>query len=212
MAASVRLQTLEVRLGSLRSTFLPSQFDLTGTYDQDVYDRTTAFRIMAHAEFESYLEDIITETVEAAIQQWNLSKAASVPLLCILSSFEGTDRINAFKGYAGSRRPPTLATIVQKAFIHFKHNIGNNNGIRTENLLSLLVQAGIEESDLEATWIGAVDAFGVHRNIVGHNSGVVAYRADPKVAAEAVETVLIGFREVDNRLLELRESIIGVAD
>lgn len=209
MAASVRLQTLEIRLGNLRSTFLPSEFDPTGTYDQDIYDRTTAFRIMAHAEFESFLEDIITETVEAAINQWNLSKAASVPLLCILSSFEEVDRINAFKGYAANKRPPTLTTLVHKAFTHFKHNVGNNNGIRTENLLALLIQAGIEESDLEATWVGAVDAFGVHRNIVGHKSGVVAYRADPKMAAEAVETVLIGFREIDNRLLGLRESIIG---
>jgi hypothetical protein len=71
----------------------------------------------------------------------------------------------------------------------------------------MLVQVGIEDKDLDATWVGAVHAFGAYRNVVGHNSGVVAYQADPKTAFDASRAICDGLYEVDERLTRLRTFI-----
>lgn len=191
----------------LRKAFLPKVYDPTGTYAQTVYDKTTAFRLMSHAEFESYLEDIVKQTVDVALARWMADRTASVPILCIVASFEGKDKVNSFSDDPNKTRPPSISTFVNKCYAHFEHNIGNNNGIRMKNLLSLLVQVGLEESDLDAAWIGSVDAYGAHRNVVGHSSGAVAYQADPKTAFDTSEAICVGLREVDQRLIKLQASI-----
>ena len=201
---SVNFRVLERRIFRLSKTFLPKTYSPTGTYAQGVYDKTTAFRLMSHAEFESYLENIIKDVVDLAIERWRVDHVISIPILCIIASFEGKDRINSFSDDITKPKPPTLLTLTNKCYAHFEHNIGNNNGIRIKNLLSLLVQVGIQENDLDAAWVGSVDAYGAHRNIVGHNSGVVAYQADPKTALEACKVILAGLKEIDQKVVSLK--------
>ena len=200
---------MQIRLASLRHTFLPSdaEMDPTGNYTQHIYDRTTAYRLLAHAEFESFIEDIIKYTVKISLDKWSSHRVVSLPLVCISASYEGSDRINAFTDNKMKKFPLSINTYINKAYSHFEHNIGNNNGIRTKNLMSLLVQVGIEFDDLDATWVGAVDAFGAHRNVIGHNSGHIAYQADPKTALDAVNKIIEGLREVDEKLSHLRRNI-----
>lgn len=205
MANSTRYNLLETRLEQLRANFLPASFDSIGSYEPAVYDRATAYRLMVHSEFESFAEDIVKVTVDEALAAWRTGKKVTLPIVCIVASYEGAEKINAFPKDQ-NKRPPTVNTFINKCHSHFEHNIGNNNGIRTSNLLALLIQAGVEEADLDATWIGSLDAFGAHRNIVGHNSNVVAYQADPKTAMNAAESIRDGFKELDAKLIELRAS------
>lgn len=207
MRGSKRFKVLERRVLHLRAILLPSEYNPTGTYSQAVYDKTTAYRLMSHAEFESYVEDIVKETVDLAVERWNKLGIVSIPVACIVASFETTERINSFPKDPKKPRPPAISTYINKSHVHFKHHIDGNNGIRTQNLLSMLVQVGIEEKDLDATWVGAVDAFGAHRNVVGHNSGVIAYQADPKTAFDATQTICDGLHDVDERLTKLRALI-----
>jgi hypothetical protein len=100
-------------------------------YTQDVYDKTTALRLMSHAEFESYVEDIVKETIYLAVNKWNECGIVSVPIACIVASFETTDRINSFPKDPNKPRPPAVSTYINKSYVHFKHNIDGNNGIRT---------------------------------------------------------------------------------
>ena len=55
---SKRFRILEQELKKLRKYFLPHQFDSLGNYRERQIALATAYRVLAHAEFESYLEDI----------------------------------------------------------------------------------------------------------------------------------------------------------
>lgn len=202
MPTSQRFNEMDNRLTNLRSIFLPDPFDPTGTYDPAVLDQTTAYRVLVHAEFESFLEDIVRMTVTEALSKWNTAKTVCLPLVCLIGCYDGSEKLDAFT--LSSRRPLTISTLLNKAHVHFNHKIDNNNSIRTKNLLALLVHAGVEENDLDATWVGAVDAFGAHRNVVGHQSGIVAYQADPKDAFDVVSTIKEGFRVLDELLVAMR--------
>lgn len=211
MANSTRYDALIARMDTLRATFLPAQdqFDPTGSYEQPIFDRATAYRLLVHAEFESFIEDIIKETVQTSFDKWRSEKKVSLPLVCMISSYEGHERINNFTDNQLNSKPITLMTLLHKAFRHFEHNITSNNSIRTKNVLSLLVQVGIEDTDLDATWLGTIDAFGAHRNVIGHNSGHVAYQADPKTALDTSIAIREGLKNIDEKLLNLRTSILS---
>lgn len=206
MPNSPRFQTLRDRIDKLRVTFLPADFDPTGTYDQEIYDKTTAFRLLVHSEFESFAEDIVTDIVGKAMVVWNSSGKTTIPILCILASYDGVERINKFVDNQTKKRPITINTLIHKSFKHFEYNVTSNNGIRTKNILALFIQAGIEDTELDATWVGSIDAFGAHRNVVGHKSNVVSYQADPKTALEAANTICDGFALVDEKLLTMAVS------
>ncbi len=202
MRQSRRFRSLQRRVEQLRRAFLPRRYSDTGAYAQPVIDRARAFRLLVHAEFESYIEDIVQESVEKAIQKWTRSGKITTPILAITASYEGVDRINDFSNYQ-KKQPPTITTIVHKAKIHFEYNKSQNHGIRIQNILSLLSQVGIAQNDLEAAWLGAIDNFGVARNEVAHSSGArgyVAYQTDPRSIDQASIIILSGIKDLDAKI------------
>jgi hypothetical protein len=57
MPESSSFAAMRSRIDDLRDIFLPKEFDPTGSYEDDQRTRTIAFRLLAHAEIESFLED-----------------------------------------------------------------------------------------------------------------------------------------------------------
>ena len=210
MANSRRLKALATRLDQLRSTFLPTSYSPTGSYSQSVLDRARAFRVLAHAEFESFVEDIVSLYVTKAVGQWNSSKKVSLPLLCILGSYPGNELISNFPKDTSKPGPISLSTLLNKAHAHFKKTTGDNNGIRSWNILALLVQAGLDEAALDAVWLGTIDQFGAERGKVAHSSGAsryVTYTTDPQTTAMAASAIFEGFREVDEKLRVIHRNL-----
>ena len=82
------LRTLERAIKSLRQQFLPKAFDPTNTYKNGrvVQARTRAFLVLAHAEFESYIEDWARELVTKAYAVWKKTGRVVAPLDSLLAS------------------------------------------------------------------------------------------------------------------------------
>ena len=70
MAHSARFRELRARIRELRKHFLPRRFDDTGSYSARQFDRARAFRLLAHAEIESYLEDVAFDAANNAFRVW----------------------------------------------------------------------------------------------------------------------------------------------
>jgi hypothetical protein len=85
--ASRRYRQLDGRFRVLRRIFLPKRFNRTGTYSPDTLDRARAFRVLMHAEIESYLEDRVLEAAQKAFAAWHSATRVSVPLAALLASF-----------------------------------------------------------------------------------------------------------------------------
>lgn len=74
MASSDRFIILQERLEELRGHLLPAEFSPIGEYDPVQLDMAKGYRLLTHAEFESYLEDVSADTVNYALRQWGKIK------------------------------------------------------------------------------------------------------------------------------------------
>ena len=85
MSKSAKYTSLVKELYVLRSHLLPEKFDPTGTYPPEILTRATMFRVLAHAEIESYVEERSWETAMAAVNSWQQKKKTSRTLLGLLA-------------------------------------------------------------------------------------------------------------------------------
>lgn len=83
MAESQRFRRLRTNLASLRRELLPKSFSPTGAYSERELTRAVAYRVLAHAEFEGYLEDRATEVALAALRAWKATAAAGRVLVAL---------------------------------------------------------------------------------------------------------------------------------
>src|SRR4051812_39432801 len=82
---SERFQTLKQELTRLREHLLPQVFDPTGSYDDNVFTKALAYRVMAHAEFEAYVEDRVRELYVSAMLIWEQHGRMSKVVACMLA-------------------------------------------------------------------------------------------------------------------------------
>src|SRR5690554_4327391 len=87
MPVSTRFKEMRTRLKELRRHLLPAKFSPTGEYSDRQLDRARGYRLLVHAEIESYLEDVAREVATKAIQEWSNNKKPSTILLSFLASY-----------------------------------------------------------------------------------------------------------------------------
>ncbi|MGW4273789.1 HEPN domain-containing protein [Streptomyces seoulensis] len=201
--ASSRFQELEKRIGELRQCFLPKDFDPTGLYDDAVYEHTRAFRVLAHAEFESFIEDRVVEVIDEAVSDWKAGGFISLSLLAAVAYRESVSPIASSLSEATARpaRYPTLEGRVDAARsdIH-RYARNQNHGIKEKNLLRLLLPVGIQESDMNSAWVSATESWATARGDAAHKGAKMQVRPDPQNELKTVGIVLDGFRDVDEQM------------
>jgi len=212
---SARFVVLEQELERLRQHLLPSQEELdpTGSYDDVVYTKTLAYRVLAHAEFESYVEDRVRDLYLAAISAWVENNVMTKIVACMLafSSTEIDDvpttkvPVQANQKQKWNRKIKLVGRI-SKCANSYRHIIETNHGIKEENLLKLLLPIGIEADEIDDIWLAAMNSFGEERGSVAHSSGS-NYRTktlpDPKTEMDKINNVLEGLKVIDTLLDQL---------
>ena len=73
---SIRYRELVKEIHNIRLYLLPESFDPLGNYTQEELVKTLAFRVLAHAGFESYLEERAFELAKAATNAWKKERKA----------------------------------------------------------------------------------------------------------------------------------------
>jgi len=190
MPQSARFLVLNKRLTVLRHHLLPAKFSPTGTYSDRVLDRTRGYRVLVHAECEAFIEDRCWALATEAIRQWKADGKARHVLMSLLARCCPDVHVDL-----------ALGDCVGKAGSSYYHIIQNNHGIREGNLVNVLQPVGLELSDLDATWLGTVDSFGVARGEVAHSTIGAQQPIDPLTELMTVKQVRDGFGELD-KLLE----------
>lgn len=207
---SQRFDELEQRLGELRRHFLPEEFDETGTYNDDVvYERTRAFRVLSHAEFEAFIEDRALEVINTDFQRWEASRETSLSLLAVVAFRESTHAMPESLNDAvqNKRKFPDLDARVKAAKNEFSTYVRTrNHGIREKNLLKLLMPLGFSETDLDITWVATTDAWAMERGKVAHAAGKMQVQPDPQAEWKSVSKILAGFRDLDETMISRSKS------
>jgi hypothetical protein len=199
---SQRFNELLRRLAELKQHFLPADFDSTGLYEESVYEHTKAYRILAHAEFESFIEDRALDVVANSFNQWKVSGSASTALLGVVAFHDAINQMpDAFSETSQKKKFRDLATAIENAKNGYNRHVRTeNHGIKTKNLVRMLLPLGLTEEDIDSEWLTITEAWATARGEVAHAAGKVQVRPDPQHELSTVTKILEGFRSLDESL------------
>lgn len=211
MAQSERFHELSRRLSELRRHMLPSKFSATGSYTPREEDRARGYRLLAHAEIESYLEDQARTVVTERIRAWKSSRTPSNLLLAFLACYHSgwvdhdeENNIRIIK-MSKSRKQikEAISEIIDQAQTQFIQNLQSNHGVREKNLKMLVLPTGVDLNDLDATWVADLDDFGKQRGEVAHNTKMTTGGINPQDEYNRVKSLLIGLKDLDKKLNQI---------
>lgn len=195
MATSIQLRKLRSRVNSLEKRFIPKKTLPISAYSERQLDRARAYRVLVHAEIEYYFEEIASEISSKAFEQWIKSNTPSVTLVHLVSNASG--KLCGLPTDIGSSI--TTNSLIQKFYGQYRHTIKSNHGIKTANLLSLLLPLGILESDIDQDWLSTLDGFGTKRGITAHSSAI-SYEINPEDDLETIRIIMEGVKKIDTLL------------
>lgn len=205
MSSSSRFRTLTKELNRLKRQFLP-KINPTGIYSDRQLALTIAYRVLAHAEIEAYLEDRVQKVAIDAKKDWDNKGKASRTLLSLL----------AFSGQIMELPPDTLAPTkgtklllpervkldkkINLAITCFVKAIKQNHGVKESNVLALLLPIGIDSDDLDSVLLATLNTFGEQRGLVAHSSAT-SYRTtqlpDPVNELNTIQQITQGLLQID---------------
>jgi hypothetical protein len=198
---STRYLVLKRRLDKLRRHLLfflpPPPMSKTAYTDQEL-DLTSAYIVLAHAEIESFLEELVLRKAHRAVQQFDATQRVT-PILRKLVAYYVAQKRRSW-GEVSLPTPPT----VDAAYISFQGHVTNNNGIRRKDIEKLLYPLGVLESSLNQTWLAQMDSFGFNRGGWAHKTNAALNPPDPTTELSTVNQLLQQLLNVDRILNGLR--------
>jgi hypothetical protein len=213
MPESDRFITLITQLNRLKDEFLP-EISPISSYSESQLSRTAAYRVLAHAEIESYLEERAWEVVQNAKTLWDTSGRTTRTLICLLG-FSGLtmdkpsdtlSRNNVTQDNHDKRLKISKKIVLSSN--EFWKIIDNNHGVKEKNILALLLPIGIDSDDLDPAWLADMNTFGEKRGLVAHTSAtsyMTIQTLDPANQLNTVNQIteeLLRIDELINNLIE----------
>jgi hypothetical protein len=154
---------------------------------------SASFRVLSHAEIESYLEESALAIHSAAWDLWNKHQHATLSLACLLGFSEVTTGPRSIK-----QGNTDVSAPLQKANNAWREALRNNHGIKEINVLTLFLPVGIQQSELDQTMLNDLSSFGSSRGDIAHSSSVtLGALLDPKAEWETVEGLLVSLKSLD---------------
>ena len=184
---SIRTYTeLKKRIDALAATFLPAN-SLTGSYSPRENDLIRSYVLLAHAEIESFCEDLALHVVKEAQRR-------SVPTRC--SSV--ISRLVLYRAAWGNRDLEVLSEeLIVEACDFFRSQVGSNHGVKRENLLRLFIPLGLSHNDFDETLLATLDSFGTQRGDFAHRSTKTLQPLDPVSEKARVDLIMPELARVD---------------
>ncbi|MHA3027146.1 hypothetical protein [Chromohalobacter israelensis] len=219
---SDRYNRLAERLGDLRKHLLPAKFSDVGEYDNEdqVAVRALSFRVLAHAEIESYFEERVVEIAKAAIAGWTKKErlCGSLLHLAVFSGREMKMPPESLEAPSESKRKDWPSMLdpthrLRSCVTDFIRAVTvNNHGIREKNMLAMLLPVGVNYDDLDPVVLADLDSFGKSRGEAAHtSSGLAKVRQgiSPEDENSLIERLVEGIRPIDGILDDLLRDASG---
>lgn len=193
------------RVTELRRYLLPARFSATGSYPERVHQRTAAFRLLVHAEFESYLEETVTTHVASCVGDWRKNGRSTITLAGLFAYDDTAGRaptsvLNPPQKPAGSL-DDRLNDVVQR---YNRQVRVLNHGVREANILGMLLPIGLDVARLDLAWLAELDSWAQERGEIAHqSSGKIQLKLDPAREYTKVKRLLAGFRDLDEEVMRL---------
>lgn len=207
MPNSLRYKSLTRRLDKIRDHFLPATFPPTGRYSQKEQDLARAYRILAHAEIEDFIEMRVWGVAQTKLAKWKSDRKPSDVLTCLLccyhSGWDTTDSASFVEAKKHVKLTNSSTEDVLDFIVTVFYNIINtNHGVKEDNLRKLLIPIGIRISDINPPWLVDMTNYGGLRGHAAHHSGV-RISINPQDELNIVNNVLVGLSDLDELIGKL---------
>jgi hypothetical protein len=196
--ASARFLQLFRRAKKLRKTFLPKNFSPTGVYSPRQLDLARAYRLLVHAEIESYLEDRSRNLVMRATRQFKSDRRPRKVVLNLLSFHsrgKAIDESKLLNLYASGTEH--VDESLDSAAAAYHYGLQHNHGVKQADVMKLLLPLGFQPASLDAAFIATLDSFGTNRGEVAHTSIKTQQQIDPRTELDTVSLLLQHLESLD---------------
>lgn len=184
------------RITKLGNSYLPTNYNPLGKYTKKEEDNIRAYSLLVHAELESYFETISQTKAQHALSQWRKNHKYNSHVLLSLSCFvEHTQKVKDEK---------TLELKLRKIVGVFNETIKNNNGIKEQNIKDLLIPIGVDENDIDSTWLNTLNSFGVKRGEFAHTGASVNIVPNHCDIKNDVDKILLALKDLDKIIKSLK--------
>jgi hypothetical protein len=168
-----------------------------------------AYRLLAHAELEHCLEQLVAVAVGAAWTGYELDRKPRTCLTALVAYYEGE-----LGGPPETLEPKQKS---KKMLLHLddrinkarEHHVGlvvrQNNGMTEKNVLRLLLPVGVRAHELDPGWLTDAEAFSADRGTAAHKGGRVQQIPDPDTEFKRVRRIAKGLGRIDERLTALQD-------
>ena len=216
MPESDKFITLRTQLNRLKDEFIP-EISPTGSYSESQLSRTAAYRVLAHAEIEYYLEERAWKIALDAKGAWDSTGKTSRTLICLLGFSDLTmdkppDTLNKPNNVSQDNHDKRLKITekINSAIKSFKKVIDNNHEVKEKNILALLLPIGINSNDLNTNtaWLNTMNTFGEKRGLVAHSSAtsyMTSQMLDPATELNRVQQITEGLLRIDELMNNLMQ-------
>lgn len=191
MANSRRFRELESRIDTITKHLLPKT-KIRGNYTKEEQDKIKSYLLLIHAEIESFFEDRVHHKINLAFKNWRTKRQRSMILLSVMAFRDEEISYKPFKNYKD------IESRLDKALNSFNHYIKvKNHGIKEENILNLLLPLGIEENQIDSTWLATMESFGGLRGRIAHSSAKIKLTLDPVTEQSTVNLIMTEIKKLD---------------
>lgn len=190
------------RIDALRRALLPARFSPTGNYRDSTYERTRAFHVLSHAEFEYYLEQIAFSIATKSYKKWSDDGTASATIIALCVYYSGTYGPIP-KSTNGNHSLNSLTERIKNAYSDYSNKVyARNHGIREENILQLLLPIGLHIDDIGNELVIALDNYGAKRGPIAHSTRATTVLS-PKDALSLAQELLTLILPLDEKLVRM---------
>ena len=185
---------LKRRIDYLLNNHLPTSTP-SGHYTKKQKDEIRAFLLLSHAEFEYYFEGVGEQKAMQSLNKWVANHNYKSKVLLYLSTFiEHTEKIKQ-----ANTSEEKIKAIVGQYLVTLK----KNNGIKKENILKILCPIGIEQDQIDNTWLNTITSFGSNRGAIAHTSSRTQTLKDPKDIFADITYLMIELSKLDEIIKRL---------
>lgn len=202
MTNTLRYSELSNRLAELEDHLITKEFSEIGDYEEQVKDMARGYRLLAHAEIESYLEDVVRQIADKTLAKWQASNIGSKELISVLAALKNDPEISD-KQLSSLK---TTEETVNYSFVLFKKRITKNNGIKEKDVKALMSPIGFDIEALIPELVPLLDSFGTKRGEVAHSTSLKK-EINPKDEVADVKNIHGYLEKLDQKMFIVIESL-----
>ncbi|MBX8555046.1 hypothetical protein K5D43_11205 [Pseudomonas cichorii] len=202
MTNTARYVDLSNRLVELEEHLITKEFSDIGDYPEHIKDMARGYRLLAHAEIESYLEDVVGQIADKALARWQTSDVGSRELISVLAALKSDSEVSDKQLVALK----TTEQTVNYSFVLFKKRITKNNGIKEKDIKALMAPIGLDVEALIPELVPLLDSFGTKRGEVAHSTSLKK-EINPKDEVSDVKNIHGYLDKLDQQMFTIIESL-----